>query len=138
MCFCYLFISLFYLYLKLRSEGIRLLILWLQSLQNNMNISCEVMFACVVPGFPNPLDILDTSNIELPLHVLEEICSTVRGPEKDVSHASGSMTLLPQENKNLGKIAFKFVKYITYIWKQMTYHFVTETVTKRLEVWLQR
>ena len=92
------------------------------------------MFACVVPGFPNPLDILDTSNIELPLHVLEEICSTVRGPEKDVSHASGSMTLLPQENKNLGKIAFKFVKYITYIWKQMTYHFAKVAAVKDAKV----
>lgn len=100
----FLSFSVLFVYIKLRSEGIRLLILWLQTLQNNMNISCEVMFACVVPGFPNPLDILDTSNIEVPLHVLEEICSSVRGPEKEVSHASGSMTLLPQENKDSGKI----------------------------------
>lgn len=86
--------------LKLRSDGIRLLILWLQALQDNMDISCEVMFACVVPGFPNPLDIIDTSSVEVPVHVLEEICNSVRGP--DVPHASGSMTLLPQEAKESG------------------------------------
>ena len=85
---------------KLRSEGIRLLILWLQALQENMDISCEVMFACVVPGFPNPLDTIDTSTINVPAHVLEDICNFVRGNESGSS--SGSMTLLPQEVKDGG------------------------------------
>ena len=88
--------------LQLRSEGIRLLILWLQALQENMDISCEIMFACVVPGFPNPLETLDKANINVPAHVLEDICNFVRGSEG--GSASGSMTLLPQDMKDGGKL----------------------------------
>lgn len=75
-----------------------------------MDVSCEVMFACIVPGFPNPLEVVDTSNDEVPLHILEDICTTVRGPEKDVSHASGSMTLLPQDAKDLGEMIHNYFK----------------------------
>ncbi|CAB3994423.1 ral GTPase-activating subunit alpha-2 isoform X2, partial [Paramuricea clavata] len=85
---------------KLRSEGIRLLIIWLQALQENMDISCEVMFACVVPGFPNPLDTMDTSAVNVPAHVLEDICNFVRG--SDGASSSGSMTLLPLDVKDGG------------------------------------
>ncbi|XP_028395941.1 ral GTPase-activating protein subunit alpha-2-like isoform X2 [Dendronephthya gigantea] len=85
---------------KLRSEGIRLLIIWLQALQENMDLSCEVIFACVVPGFPNPLDSLDTTTTSVPIHVLEDICNFVRG--SDGANSSGSMTLLPLETKDGG------------------------------------
>ena len=65
-----------------------------------MDISCEVMFACVVPGFPNPLDMIDLSTVNVPVHVLEDICNFVRGG--DGASSSGSMTLLPQDVKDSG------------------------------------
>ena len=67
-----------------------------------MDLSCEVMFACVVPGFPNPLDAIDTSTMNVPAHVLEDICNFVRG--NDGASSSGSMTLLPQDVKDGGEI----------------------------------
>ncbi|NXO93305.1 RGPA2 protein, partial [Certhia brachydactyla] len=38
--------------LKLRCEGIRLFLLWLQALQTNCGEEQVLMFACLVPGFP--------------------------------------------------------------------------------------
>ncbi|NXB76640.1 RGPA2 protein, partial [Donacobius atricapilla] len=38
--------------LKLRCEGIRLFLLWLQALQTNCSEEQILMFACLVPGFP--------------------------------------------------------------------------------------
>uniref|UniRef100_A0A8D2PJS4 Ral GTPase activating protein catalytic subunit alpha 2 n=1 Tax=Zosterops lateralis melanops TaxID=1220523 RepID=A0A8D2PJS4_ZOSLA len=38
--------------LKLRCEGIRLFLLWLQALQTNCGEEQILMFACLVPGFP--------------------------------------------------------------------------------------
>ena len=69
-----------------------------------MDVSCEVIFACVVPGFPNPLDSLDMSATSVPMHVLEDICNFVRG--NDGANSSGSMTLLPLETKDGGEVKF--------------------------------
>ncbi|CAH2328384.1 ral GTPase-activating subunit alpha-1 isoform X4 [Pelobates cultripes] len=40
--------------LKIRLEGLRLFLLWLQALQNNCNWEQLCMFACLIPGFPAP------------------------------------------------------------------------------------
>uniref|UniRef100_A0A8C9W2G0 Ral GTPase activating protein catalytic subunit alpha 2 n=1 Tax=Scleropages formosus TaxID=113540 RepID=A0A8C9W2G0_SCLFO len=41
-----------WLLLKVRSEGIRLFLLWLQALQNHCSEEQYLIFACLVPGFP--------------------------------------------------------------------------------------
>ncbi|XP_019737229.1 ral GTPase-activating protein subunit alpha-1 isoform X1 [Hippocampus comes] len=41
--------------LKIRREGVRLFLLWMQALQNNAQREQLCMFACVIPGFPAPL-----------------------------------------------------------------------------------
>nr|XP_033808418.1 ral GTPase-activating protein subunit alpha-1 isoform X8 [Geotrypetes seraphini] len=40
--------------LKIRSEGLRLFLLWLQALQNNCGLEQLLIFACLIPGFPSP------------------------------------------------------------------------------------
>ncbi|XP_066464537.1 ral GTPase-activating protein subunit alpha-1 isoform X5 [Eleutherodactylus coqui] len=40
--------------LKIRLEGMRLFLLWLQTLQNNCSWEQLCMFACLIPGFPAP------------------------------------------------------------------------------------
>ncbi|XP_075699464.1 ral GTPase-activating protein subunit alpha-1 isoform X2 [Rhinoderma darwinii] len=40
--------------LKIRLEGMRLFLLWLQALQNNCSWEQFCMFACLIPGFPAP------------------------------------------------------------------------------------
>ncbi|XP_077320824.1 ral GTPase-activating protein subunit alpha-1 isoform X8 [Lithobates pipiens] len=61
--------------LKIRLEGMRLFLLWLQALQNNCSWEQLCMFACLIPGFPAPpsdhgIYTLD-SLINLPLNVQE-------------------------------------------------------------------
>ncbi|XP_040189004.1 ral GTPase-activating protein subunit alpha-1 isoform X8 [Rana temporaria] len=61
--------------LKIRLEGMRLFLLWLQALQNNCSWEQLCMFACLIPGFPTPpsdhgIYTLD-SLINLPLNVQE-------------------------------------------------------------------
>ncbi|XP_054470550.1 ral GTPase-activating protein subunit alpha-1 isoform X6 [Anoplopoma fimbria] len=41
--------------LKIRREGVRLFLLWMQALQNNAEREQLCMFACLIPGFPAPL-----------------------------------------------------------------------------------
>ncbi|XP_068608138.1 ral GTPase-activating protein subunit alpha-1 [Brachionichthys hirsutus] len=41
--------------LKIRREGVRLFLLWMQALQNNAEHEQLCMFACLIPGFPAPL-----------------------------------------------------------------------------------
>nr|XP_060615113.1 ral GTPase-activating protein subunit alpha-1 isoform X5 [Anolis sagrei ordinatus] len=40
--------------LKIRREGVRLFLLWLQALQNNCSKEQLCMFSCLIPGFPPP------------------------------------------------------------------------------------
>ncbi|XP_072842481.1 ral GTPase-activating protein subunit alpha-1 isoform X12 [Pogona vitticeps] len=40
--------------LKIRREGVRLFLLWLQGLQNNCSKEQLCMFSCLIPGFPPP------------------------------------------------------------------------------------
>ncbi|KAM9294425.1 ral GTPase-activating protein subunit alpha-1 [Gastrophryne carolinensis] len=40
--------------LKIRLDGLRLFLLWLQALQNNCSWEQLYLFACLVPGFPSP------------------------------------------------------------------------------------
>lgn len=40
--------------LKIRLEGLRLFLLWLQALQYNCSQEQMAMFACIIPGFPSP------------------------------------------------------------------------------------
>ncbi|KAM9356466.1 ral GTPase-activating protein subunit alpha-1 isoform 2-T2 [Pholidichthys leucotaenia] len=41
--------------LKIRREGVRLFLLWMQALQNNAEREQLCMFACLIPGFPAPV-----------------------------------------------------------------------------------
>lgn len=41
--------------LKIRREGVRLFLLWMQALQSNAELEQLCMFACLIPGFPAPL-----------------------------------------------------------------------------------
>ncbi|KAM3842847.1 ral GTPase-activating protein subunit alpha-1 [Diretmus argenteus] len=41
--------------LKIRREGVRLFLLWMQALQSNAEREQLCMFACLIPGFPAPM-----------------------------------------------------------------------------------
>lgn len=56
-CFCLLWhkitYSMFFSF-KIRREGVRLFLLWLQALQNNCSKEQLWMFSCLIPGFSSP------------------------------------------------------------------------------------
>uniref|UniRef100_A0A8B9IZM6 Ral GTPase activating protein catalytic alpha subunit 1 n=1 Tax=Amazona collaria TaxID=241587 RepID=A0A8B9IZM6_9PSIT len=57
-CFCVfwdkLTCSIFFFPFKIRREGVRLFLLWLQALQNNCSKEQLWMFSCLIPGFSSP------------------------------------------------------------------------------------
>ncbi|XP_062324670.1 ral GTPase-activating protein subunit alpha-1 isoform X2 [Osmerus eperlanus] len=61
--------------LKIRREGVRLFLLWMQALQGNALREQLCMFACLVPGFPSPLSELGPRTLDNlvnpPLSLLE-------------------------------------------------------------------
>lgn len=60
--------------LKLRREGVRLFMLWFQALQENSDEFCQLIFACLVPGFPNPVNSFEwTGRSELTREAAEAI-----------------------------------------------------------------
>ncbi|KAM4690003.1 ral GTPase-activating protein subunit alpha-1 [Rhinophrynus dorsalis] len=82
--------------LKIRLEGLRLFLLWLQALQNNCSWEQLCIFACLIPGFPAPpsdhgIYTLDNL-INLPLNLqenqvtIEEITPLVPPQSGDKAH----------------------------------------------------
>ncbi|XP_015748579.1 PREDICTED: ral GTPase-activating protein subunit alpha-1-like, partial [Acropora digitifera] len=64
--------------LKLRREGVRLFMLWFQALQENSDEFCQLIFACLVPGFPNPVNNVEwTGRSELTREAAEAIFLTM-------------------------------------------------------------
>jgi len=60
--------------LKMRQFGIRLLVLWIQALQENAGEACTELFASVVPHFPpdkTPLGLPVNRNLATPSKVQE-------------------------------------------------------------------
>ena len=59
---------------QLRREGVRLFMLWFQALQENSDEFCQLIFACLVPGFPNPVNSVEwTGRSELTREAAEAI-----------------------------------------------------------------
>lgn len=53
--FWFLFLFVFFFFpFKIRREGVRLFLLWLQALQNNCSKEQLWMFSCLIPGFSSP------------------------------------------------------------------------------------
>ena len=68
-----IFLQLFFCQ-QLRREGVRLFMLWFQALQENSDEFCQLIFACLVPGFPNPVNNVEwTGRSELTREAAEAI-----------------------------------------------------------------
>ncbi|KAM4662609.1 LOW QUALITY PROTEIN: ral GTPase-activating protein subunit alpha-1 [Discoglossus pictus] len=82
--------------LKIRLEGLRLFLLWLQALQNNCSWEQLCLFACLIPGFPPPPSDHGTYTLDnlinLPLNLqenqvtIEEITPLVPPQSGDKAH----------------------------------------------------
>ncbi|XP_028513886.1 ral GTPase-activating protein subunit alpha-1-like [Exaiptasia diaphana] len=87
---------------KLRREGVRLFLLWFQCLQGNSDEFSQLMYASIIPGFPNPVDSINWEKSTLSKSEAEDIVYVIRGPETEdqISHASQSTFHLADKNSD--------------------------------------
>ena len=51
--------------------------LWFQLLQDNADEFCQLVYACLIPGFPNPVEKIDWSKSKLSKASATEICLSI-------------------------------------------------------------
>nr|XP_020477632.1 ral GTPase-activating protein subunit alpha-1 [Monopterus albus] len=68
--------------LKIRREGVRLFLLWMQALQSNAEREQLCMFACLIPGFPAPLCHGTPRTLEALINPLLSLTETQVTPEE--------------------------------------------------------
>ena len=73
--------------------------LWFQALQENADELCQLIFASLIPGFPNPVDSVNWSKSKLSKPVAEEVALSIRSlePGKQLSSSSNLQLLSDKE-----------------------------------------
>lgn len=89
-------------HLQLRREGARLFMLWFQVLQDNSDEFCQLVYACLIPGFPNPVDSIDWSKSKLSKAIAEEICLSVSDSGTRERRSSSSSVHLSPDRESDG------------------------------------
>lgn len=86
--------------LKLRREGARLFMLWFQALQGNSDELCQVIYASLIPGFPNPIESVEwTGRSKLSKEGAEEIFQSICETGCYERQSSTSSVHLPSAEK---------------------------------------
>eukprot|EP00795_Rhopilema_esculentum_P002762 gene2762-982_t len=65
--------------LKVREIGVKLYLLWLQDLQENVDELGLLVYGSIIPGFPNPLNKINASKIYRPQKFIESVYSCMSG-----------------------------------------------------------
>ena len=63
----------------MREIGVKLYLLWLQDLQENIDELGLLVFGSIIPGFPNPIDKIDRSKIYRPKNYIDSIYPSISG-----------------------------------------------------------
>ena len=116
-----------YLSQQLRREGVRLFMLWFQALQDNSDELCQLIYACLIPGFPNPVDSLDWSKNKLSKACAEEIYLSIGDmASRDLLSSTSNMHLLSADGESEGQLK-KCIIDLQNIFKDL-YTFVRKTL----------
>ena len=85
---------------QLRREGARLFMLWFQALQGNSDELCQVIYASLIPGFPNPIESVEwTGSSKLSKEGAEEIFQSICETGCYERQSSTSSVHLPSAEK---------------------------------------
>ena len=76
--------------------------LWFQVLQDNADEFCQLVYACLIPGFPNPVDKIDWTKSRLSKARAEEICLSIRDTGSRDQFSSSSNMHLSSDRENEG------------------------------------
>ena len=63
----------------MREIGVKLYLLWLQDLQENIDELGLLVYGSIIPGFPNPIDKIDCSKIYRPQKYTDSIYPCISG-----------------------------------------------------------
>ena len=63
----------------MREIGVKLYLLWLQDLQENVDELGLLVYGSIIPGFPNPLSKVNASKIYRPQKFIESVYSCISG-----------------------------------------------------------
>lgn len=105
------------LHFQLRREGARLFMLWFQVLQDNSDEFCQLVYACLIPGFPNPVDAIDWSKSRLSKANAEEICFSISdaGSRERLSSSSSMQLSSDRESEGIQTNNF-YINFILFLW----------------------
>ena len=77
--------------------------LWFQALQENSDEFCQLIYACLIPGFPNPIDSVEwTSKSKLSKAGAEEIFLSISESGYREQLSSSSNVHVPSEKESEG------------------------------------
>ena len=76
--------------------------LWFQLLQDNADEFCQLVYACLIPGFPNPVEKIDWSKSKLSKASAAEICSSISVTGSIDQFSSFSNVSLSSERESEG------------------------------------
>lgn len=74
--------------------------LWFQCLQANSDELSQLMYASIIPGFPNPADSIDWTKSTLSRTEAEDIVYVLRGPENEDQLIHTSLSTFHLVDKN--------------------------------------
>jgi len=80
--------------------------LWFQVLQDNADEFCQLVYACLIPGFPNPVEKIDWSKSKLSKVSAEEICLSISDTESRDQFSSSNNMHLSSDRENEGWFYF--------------------------------
>ena len=64
---------------QVREIGVKLYLLWLQDLQENIDELGLLVYGSIIPGFPSPVDKIDRSKIYRPQNFIDSIYPCISG-----------------------------------------------------------
>lgn len=82
--------------------------LWFQVLQDNADEFCQLVYACLIPGFPNPVEKIDWSKSKLSKASAEETCLSISGTGSRDQFLSSSNMHLSSDRESEGWFLFFF------------------------------
>ena len=77
--------------------------LWFQVLQDNSDEFCQLVYACLIPGFPNPVDSIDWSKSKLSKACAQEIWVSISDTGSREQFASSSKMHLSSDRESEGQ-----------------------------------
>ena len=63
----------------MREIGVKLYLLWLQDLQENIDELGLLVYGSIIPGFPSPIDKIDRSKIYRPQNFIDSVYPCISG-----------------------------------------------------------